>query len=144
MIGSPSTDRNWIMRKHSTQIGHIFENVPNLCRKCMGVNLMYPICVECLHIPMCKLSTQIGYIFDWKWFWHFFKLSPDLCRMLTTQIGYILKSHCSTYHSSNFYVPNLCRMLVVSILHRLGTFWRVIVPPILAPTFMYPICVECL
>ena len=83
------------MRKHSTQIGHIFENVPNLCRKGMGgqsyvpnlcrmlaytyvqafytdwvhlqkmpKNFVYPICVECLHIPMCKLSTQIGYIFD--------------------------------------------------------------------------------
>ena len=53
------------MRKHSTQIGHIFEtskmweNVPNLCRM---PNFMYPICVECLHIPMCKHSTQIGYI----------------------------------------------------------------------------------
>ena len=52
------------MRKHSTQIGHIFEtskmwkNVPNLCRM---PNFMYPICVECLHIPMCKHSTQIGY-----------------------------------------------------------------------------------
>ena len=33
-----------------------------------------------------------------------------------------MKSHCSTYLSSNFYVPNLCRMLVDSILHRLGTF----------------------
>ena len=60
-------DRSFVfqnMRKHSTQIGHIFEtskmwkNVPNLCRM---PNFMYPICVECLHIPMCKHSTQIGY-----------------------------------------------------------------------------------
>ena len=59
-----SYDGMYIMRKHSTQIGHIFEtskmwkNVPNLCRM---PNFMYPICVECLHIPMCKHSTQIGY-----------------------------------------------------------------------------------
>ena len=46
----------------------------------------------------------------------------NACSQHSTQIGYILKSHCSTYLSSNFYVPNLCRMLVDSILHRLGTF----------------------
>ena len=46
----------------------------------------------------------------------------NACSQHSTQIGYILKIHCFNYLSSNFYVPNLCRMLVVSILHRLGTF----------------------
>ena len=55
------------------------KNVPNLCRKLAHRYMqafytdwvykvfwhflkMYPICVECLHIGICKHSTQIGYI----------------------------------------------------------------------------------
>merc|ERR1712218_408691 len=46
--------------------------VPNLCRMLAyrymqafytdWVHCVYPICVECLHIGICKHSTQIGYI----------------------------------------------------------------------------------
>ena len=63
----------------STQIRYIVKNVPNLCRKLAHRYMqafytdwvykvfwhflkMYPICVECLHIGICKHSTQIGYI----------------------------------------------------------------------------------
>ena len=55
------------------------KNIPNLCRKLAHRYMqafytdwvykvfwhflkMYPICVECLHIGICKHSTQIGYI----------------------------------------------------------------------------------
>ena len=55
------------------------KNIPNLCRKLAYTYMqafytdwvykvfwhflkMYPICVECLHIGICKHSTQIGYI----------------------------------------------------------------------------------
>ena len=48
--------------QHSTQIGYI--HYAKTLINMSGNTLMYPICVECLHIPMCKLSTQIGYIFD--------------------------------------------------------------------------------
>ena len=76
--------------QHSTQIGYrrqfrkmpkslSVKNIPNLCRKLAYTYMqafytdwvykvfwhflkMYPICVECLHIGICKHSTQIGYI----------------------------------------------------------------------------------
>ena len=72
------------MRKLSTQIGYIFQNVPNLGRNGMGAIFLYPICVECLHIPICKHSTQIGYkkISRLDFLEIVLKIIPNLCRML--------------------------------------------------------------
>ena len=82
--------------------------VPSLCRMLAYTYLqafytdwvytMYPVCVECLQIGICKHSTQTGHINSF-------------------QIGFYEKCFQNCTQS----VQNTCTQVFTSILHRLGT-----------------------
>ena len=106
--------------------------------------IMYPICVECLHIGICKHSTQIGYkkltpIPFLPRLGTFSKMYPICVESLRiVKIWKIRKIYFSLWQKMCCQPPQRIKLLCASILHKLGTFLK-----LQKCGKMYPICVEC-
>ena len=96
---------------------HVLKTFLNRVKSHDWLPFPYPICVECLSIQN-----------------NFQNISWNLKRYTLSSAPILGK----------FYVPNLCRMLVVSILHRLGTGDNFKKCQNHFQSKIYPICVESL